>query len=258
MENKLSTIGVLFIAFVCSIHADPIIKCPSGFNLNNEDKNKVVMDQREWKTCTEPGKTTCAVMSYSYRYPCDGCEGDLVSGGTYIPCVNEAEAVQWISKYTTESHTSSALPYGAKYVSSGYEFCNESPCFDFTPAVKSGLTCNWYSVAKDDASGEVIAKAQLPATQDCYTHQPSCYEVEVDFVDQDTGKPATMFAGGCYNDYAFWFDRYYPHASKNEKFCEEHGCSGYWGGYGCFCYGDNKVEGRGGYVESNCTEDLCN
>jgi len=258
MSNKAASGLLILLVAVCGLSfADPVIRCPSGYNVVNDDTQKVLFDYRDWQTCTDGEKTSCAVTTYSYRLPCDGCQGDKVSGWTYMPCVNHEDTMKWIAPYSGKDSIITALPHGAEYIESGYVVCDQHPCFDFTKPGLSGLTCNQYAITKDDVTDDVIANYDEPApTTQCKSHQNKCVTMEISFVDQETKTPATVHAGGCWDNYRHWFDRYFPHASKDEKYCEQHGCHNY--PTGCMCYGDNKLEGKGQLVETLCDTDLCN
>jgi len=235
------------------------IKCPSGTYLHNDDTKKVIIDERTWVTCTNWKKRTCVEMTYTYRLPCKDCQGDKVSGKTYIPCENYAETESWIGYYTNKEATESGLPFGAKYISSGFELCNKHPCFDFTAPALGDLKCNLYGLARDRDSGEIIPGYQMaPSIQQCKSFQTNCHDTEIYFTSQETGQRVTLYGGGCHDDYNFWYDRYYPHVSSDKNYCANNGCEDFEM-TGCLCYGENKINGKEEtYKETLCSDNLCN
>jgi len=256
MENKFPFFVLCLVGFCSYSLADPVIRCPAEFILHNDDTNEVIMDYREQKTCTEKGKTTCAVITYSFHLPCKGCLGEKASGKTYIPCVNKAEAMKWIGYFSSKDAIISAAPFDIQFIKSGYDFCDQHPCYDYQKPALGSLSCNNYAITKDDVTGDVIAEYEEEhSTEQCKHYQTKCYSAEIPFIDQETGRAATLYAGSCNDDYV-WTDRYYPHASKNKNYCEEHGCHDFPAG--CMCYGDNKLEGKGELSETLCDTDLCN
>jgi len=214
-----------------------------------------MMDWREWQTCTDPRQTTCPRVSYSFTFPCDGCVGDLISVEWFFGCHNEEHAETWISSLSSKDGAMSVLPFGVSYVSSSHDYCNDQPCFDFSPPALSDLVCDQFGKSIDDESGAVLKSYTLPS-QHCAVHQEKCYTSKLHFINQETGKPATFINGQCHDDYVRWFDRYYPHVSSNKNFCKENGCQDW--PLGCLCFGAAKIEGKSDQEWSFCDEDNCN
>jgi len=255
---KLFFLSLCSAALVIAAIADPIIRCPTGFHMDNEVTGKVMMDYRQWQTCTDPSKTTCPRVSYSFTYPCDGCVGDLISGETFFGCHNEAHAEAWISHISSKDGALSGLPFGVGYVSSSHDYCNDQPCFDFSSPALSDLECNQFAESVEYDGGTVLTSYTYPdgPTKQCAVHQEKCYTSKLHFTNQETGKPATLVSGGCHDNYDRWFDRYYPHVSNNKNFCKENGCMDW--PLGCLCFGAAKIDGKADQEWSFCEKDKCN
>jgi len=246
--------GLLLATFSALTLAGPVGKqCVAGLKAINVDTGATLIDYAEFQTC-KAGQS-CAVLESSYR----AFDGVKVGTSWYWGCVNEAEVMPWLSYFT--SNAAHGLPNDAKLISAGNKICRGKNCFDYTlpEERKDGLTCYTDVYVVDDETNEIIKSAPkdfIPEpTMKCHTHQESCQITKIPFT-LENGKKATEVTTGCTDHYDYGYDRYYPQASDNPKFCEANGCMEW--AMGCICFGDDKIAGRGNLDKTTCNGSLCN
>jgi len=265
MAKSVIFITLLFALTTTTSFAGTVVprgasRCPYGMYFRNVGSGETLFNYRFWKTCNNPEATSCVNVTFSYRLPYMVVGAELDLGCVSNTEEHAADLNELVRNYP-ESYPFSSIP-----VDSGYTFCDDpDECVDFTPPAErdDGLRCHYGTMITDDDTKTVLKEHHT--IRMCKEHHTGCRTSKIQFITQDSGRPATFIARGC-NDklwnYDFAYSRFYPHTSKDKDFCQKHGCTKFQGASKemlCMCRGDSKIRGMYSmHVTTECNSDLCN